>query len=97
MILNPKISNKYPKIIPAIIPKRVIIKYAFKLPVTSASSDAPKRTNDPSPKVLVNAANKPPKEILLFLYSDAITIVAPQPGIAPKKAPNIGCNFFGPN
>ena len=34
-----------------------------------------------------------PKEILLFLYSDAITIVAPQPGIAPKKAPNIGCNF----
>ena len=52
---------------PAIIPKRVIVKYAFKLPVTSASSDAPKRTNDPSPKVLVNAATASERNFIIFI------------------------------
>ena len=74
----------------------VIVAYAFKLPATSASLEAPNKTNDPSPKVLMKVANKPPKEIFLFLYNDATTIVAPQPGIDPKKEPIIGCVHLGP-
>ena len=53
---------------PAINPKIVIIAYAFMFAITSASLEAPNKTNEPSPSVLINAANKPPNEILLFLY-----------------------------
>ena len=41
----------------------VIVAYAFKFPETSASLEAPNKTNDPSPKVLIKLANKPPKDI----------------------------------
>ena len=81
---------------PAINPKIVIIAYAFMFAITSASLEAPNKTNDPSPSVLINAANKPPNEILLFLYREATTIVAPHPGIAPIKEPIIGCRYLGP-
>jgi len=69
----------------------VIVAYAWRLPTTSASSDAPNNTNDPSPRVLKNVAKRPPKDILLFLNNEATTIVAPHPGIAPNKDPIIGC------
>ena len=74
----------------------VIVAYAFKFAATSDSLEAPNKTNDPSPKVLIKAANNPPKDIFLFLYNDATTIVAPQPGIAPKKEPITGCSHLGP-
>ena len=78
-------------------PKTVIIRYDSKFPSTpSASSETPNNTNDPSPRVLINAANKPPKDICLFLYNEAITIVAPHPGIHPKNEPIIGCAHSGP-
>ena len=74
----------------------VIIMYAFRLPTTEASLEAPNNTKEPSPKVLMKVANKPPNEMFLFLYNDATTIVAPHPGIAPKKDPMIGCVHLGP-
>ena len=74
----------------------VIVTYAFRLPITSASLEAHNKTNDPSPKVLIKVANKPPKDIFLFSYNDATTIVAPHPGITPNKEPIIGCAHLGP-
>ena len=41
--------------------------YAFTLPTTSASAEAPNKTNDPSPNVLMNVANKPPNVIFLLV------------------------------
>ena len=61
-----------------------------RLPTTSASAEAPNKTNEPSPNVLMNVANKPPNVIFFCLYNEATTMVAPHPGIAPKKAPTIG-------
>jgi hypothetical protein len=62
-----------------------------------AFADAPNNTNDPSPNVVINAANRPPNEIFPFLYIVDAIIVAPQPGITPNKAPMIGCKYFGPH
>ena len=87
---TPKKSTNNPKVIPIIAPTTFTTTNAFKLEATSASAEAPSKTNEPSPKVVINAANKPPNVIFLFLYKDEATIVPPQPGITPKKAPRNG-------
>ena len=90
LISYPILSDIYPRITPTINPTRLTIKNAFKFAATSDSADAPNNTNEPSPSVVIKAANKPPKESFLFLYIDATIIVPPHPGITPNNPPIIG-------
>ena len=63
----------------------------LELAITSASLEAPNKTNEPSPKVLIKVANRPPNDIFCFLYNEATTIVAPHPELPLRKNQCTGC------
>ena len=68
LILYPIASTTYPKTKPTKSPTKFTDRKAFRFDDTSASADAPSNTNEPSPKVVINAANKPPN-VSLFFYT----------------------------